>query len=81
MFTVKSEHQNVISRLILSEASLGISGVAVLVVMLVFAFVGTASETNMQQNVNAKQSKPAASGDVAKYVRLVEKQNRSGRSN
>lgn len=81
MFTIKSENQNVISQLILSEATLGIFGVAVLVVMLAFAFVGTASETNMQQSVKAKQSKPIAPSFVAKNARLVEKQNGDDRSN
>lgn len=60
MFTIKSENQSVINKLILSEASLGIFGVAVLVAMLFFAFVGMAQENTQQQNAKAKQSKPAA---------------------
>ena len=71
MFTIKSENQNVISKLILSEASLGIFGVAVLVAMLIFAFVGTASETGMPRTAKAKQSKPAASGLVARNMKTI----------
>ncbi|MEK7832221.1 MAG: hypothetical protein AAB401_14095 [Acidobacteriota bacterium] len=71
MFTVKSENQNVISKLILSEASLGVFGVAVLVVMLAFAFVGMATETTGRQNVKAPKSKSAASGLVARNMKTI----------
>lgn len=69
MFTIKSENQSVVSKLILSEASLGIFGVIVLVAMLAFAFVGTASETGTQQSVKAPQSKQSASGLVARNMK------------
>ncbi len=71
MFTVKSESPNVISKLILSEATLGIFGVVVLVVMLFFAFAGTASETTKQQNAKAHQSRPADSSVMARNMKGV----------
>lgn len=71
MFTIKSESPNVISQLILSEAALGIFGVAVLVVMLVFAFAGTASETTKQQSATAQQSKPVDSSVMARNMKSV----------
>ncbi len=69
MFTIKSESQNVISKFVLSEATLGIFGVVVLVVMLFFAFAGTATETTKQLSAKAPQSKPANSGLVARNMK------------
>jgi len=71
MFTIKSEGQNSISKLILSESALGIFGVTLLVIMLFFAFAETASESNPQQSAKAKQSKPTPSGLVAKNMKSV----------
>lgn len=71
MFTIKSENQSVVGKLILSEASLGVFGVSVLVVMLIFAFVGTASESTKQQNAKATKSKPTTSGLVAKNMKTI----------
>lgn len=65
MFT-KPETQNIVSRLILSEATFGIFGLVLLVVMLCFAFAGTASDSNRPLNAKAKPNKPAETGLVAR---------------
>ena len=71
MFTVPSENQSPISKLILSDATLGIFGIAVLVIMLFFAFAGTASESNKQFNVRALHSKPVDSGLMAGNIKRL----------
>ena len=65
MFTIQSENQSAVRKLILSETTFGIFGIAVLIVMLFFAFAGTASESNKQFNVQASHSKPVDSGLMA----------------
>ncbi|HQR31235.1 MAG TPA: hypothetical protein PLK30_00765 [Blastocatellia bacterium] len=68
MFIANSENQNVISKLILSETTFGIFGVVLLVVMLFFAFAGTASESG-QQNAKAPQNKPVNSALLARNMK------------
>ena len=77
MFTIQSEPKNIFSRLILSEATFGIFGVAVLIVMLFFAFAGTVSEEeklfSKRQSAKPAQTKPVAYGVVAKNLAKVRK--------
>ncbi|MBS1787607.1 MAG: hypothetical protein JST85_07795 [Acidobacteria bacterium] len=65
MFTIQSENQSAIRKLVLSEATCGIFGIIVLVIMLFFAFAGTASVPNKQSNAQASPGKPANSGLMA----------------
>lgn len=73
MLTIQSENQSVLRKLILSDATLGIFGIAVLVIMLFFAFAGTASESNKQFNVQASHSKHVDSGLMAGNMKRLKK--------
>ncbi|MFN0110346.1 MAG: hypothetical protein ACKVZH_15930 [Blastocatellia bacterium] len=67
MFTIKTEPQSVVSKLILSEATFGFFGVAVFIVLLFLGF----TEGEGQGAAKAKQSKPSASGLVARNVKTI----------